>query len=131
MLADFFPIMCLVKSMLLLGYEKRISHLENGCRFPLSEDDCTGGFFRSRGCSLNPRRNFEGGTHRSVRRSRTVSCVLPILGRTEGEQRVLGEIAHAGRLGCPVAGASTGLGGFWHSLAGFWLPWQRGRSNDR
>jgi hypothetical protein len=66
-----------------------------------------------------------------VRRSSTVSCVLPILGRTEGKPRVLGESAHLGRLRCPVAGASTGPAGFWHSLAGFWLPWQRDRSNDR
>jgi hypothetical protein len=49
MLAAFFSIMCLVKSLSLLGYEKRISHLENGGRFVLSGDDCTGGFFRSSG----------------------------------------------------------------------------------
>jgi hypothetical protein len=68
-----------------------------------------------------------------VRGSSTVSCVLPILGRTAGEGQVLGEIAHRGRVRCPAAvvrqRVPAGLG---HSLGpGFRLPWQRDRSSDR
>jgi len=55
---------------------------------------------------------------------------LPILGRTEREPRVWAKLPRW-LPPLPRCWASTGPEGFWHSLAGFRLPWQRDRSNDR